>query len=267
MDLEIIEAIKSGARKIFTVKAVKITFLMAFTGLLTRIFSDSFLSKINEELAASRPYDPILVDSAYPLAINIPVALSLVFLITAYILNILVTVGAIRNLLQRREEPFHKEFFTDEISKPVINVVLGTLVFGILVAIGWFMFIVPGVFVAISLFFWYFYVIDRNIGFLEGMKRSWRDIKGQRLRTVGLIVSTLIITGMADIVGGVIFGFVGGEVAGPAGRSVLDILPSAFATLASLAMFTEGYRMVSSTEGLDSERKNMQNQEATRQRG
>lgn len=244
MDLGIIRAFKDGLSGLDWMREGKLTLIVAFTSILTGVFSDSLMLKLNKEAASGGLYDLSALYSAYPMAIDIPVTMSLPFFLTSSILGAIAGVGLIRTYLYGREKPFNRRLFTEGVIRPSLNIIAGNIFFLLAVAIGWVLFIVPGVFVFISLFFWFFYTVDRDLSFYSAMISAWKDSRGQRIRISGLLISVFVFLGMFGTLGSVVFGFIGRSIAGRTGGAFLQAFPSAVMTVLATSIFTECYKML-----------------------
>lgn len=153
-----------------------------------------------------------------------------------------VVAGVIRTFVTDETEALPPETFTRNLLWMLVNLVIGGIVFGIVVGIGFVLLVVPGIFLLVSLVFWNVYVVVEDENFVEGFKRSWDLTGGNRLMLFVLGVVVLIIYA---VVGGV-FGGVGGIAGGFVGLAITQI-GAAFATVFGLATLARTY--VQLTEG------------------
>lgn len=125
------------------------------------------------------------------LAPGIAAALSLII----SILMVIVTIGALRTLVTEETDILPREHFTTNLLWPVINLIIGSIVFGIVVAIGFILLILPGLFLLISLFFWEVFVAVENDNFIDGFQHSWTLTSGHRVELfiLGIVAILLVI--------------------------------------------------------------------------
>lgn len=141
----------------------------------------------------------------------IPPAVGAVVSLIAGLATIVLTIGALRTFVSDETERLPSEHFTQNMVWPGLNFLVGTIVFGVLVALGFVFLIVPGIFLLVALAFWTVYVAVEDENFVEAMQDSWGLTRGHRLRLfllgVAVAVIALVVSavfGVAGIVGGVI---------------------------------------------------------------
>lgn len=116
------------------------------------------------------------------------------------IVSAVVTVGAIRTFVTEETETIPTEHFTRNIVLTLVNLLVGGILFGLAVGIGFVFLIVPGLFLLVSLFFWNYYVIVDDENFVEGFQRSWAATSGNRLKLFGLGVVVVVIGLVVNLV-------------------------------------------------------------------
>lgn len=86
----------------------------------------------------------------------------------------------------------------------IIAIIAATIVAGVLMAIGFVLLIIPGIFVLVSLAVVWEALIIEGIGPMESIKRSWRLVAGERWRVFGagllVIVLMVIFVGVVSAV-------------------------------------------------------------------
>jgi uncharacterized membrane protein len=93
-----------------------------------------------------------------------------------------------------------------EASKNYWNAVLANLLVGVIVVIGLFLLIVPGIIFYCKLIFTRYLVVDRKMGVIEAVSESWRMTRGHtgEVFLIALIAIPLYIAGLICFVVGVI---------------------------------------------------------------
>ena len=86
--------------------------------------------------------------------------------------------------------------------KVVKNIVAGILV-GFAVGAGLILFIIPGIYIAVRLMFFTYYIVDKDAGILDSIKMSWNLTKGGALNLflLGLIFFVINFVGAILVVG------------------------------------------------------------------
>lgn len=116
--------------------------------------------------------------------------------LTGWLVSILLSLGLIRVSLKvtRGEEPEVADLFLADGFAPYLG---ASIIFGLAVAVGLLLCIVPGIIVAIILGFFGFAIVDRGDGVGDAFRRSSDITKGQRgtLFVLGLAILGINILG------------------------------------------------------------------------
>jgi hypothetical protein len=126
--------------------------------------------------------------------------------------SIVVTIGALRVFLGDETERLPTEVFTRRIGWTFLNFLVGAIVFGIAVGIGFVLLVVPGIFLMVSLAFWTVYVVEEDENFFDGFRRSWSLTSGHRLRLFALGLVVLVLTFLVSALFGAVGAFLGSVV-------------------------------------------------------
>ncbi|MFB6301412.1 MAG: hypothetical protein ABEH78_00910 [Haloferacaceae archaeon] len=161
------------------------------------------------------------------------------------LLSAFLTVGALRIFLTDEREHLPTEAFTRRIGWVLLNVVIGGIVFGLAVAIGLVLLIVPGVFLMVALAFWTVVVVDEDTSFVTGFRRSWRLTSGRRLRLFLLGLVVLVIVFVVNLAFGAIGGLLGFFT--PVLGVVVGQIGGAFTTVFTWAALAAAYRQLGGT--------------------
>ena len=96
----------------------------------------------------------------------------LVLSIIQYLVNIVIGMGLIRISLEFIDKA--KPKIRDIVYyKPVVRYVLASIITGIVVILGLVLLIIPGVILAIRLQYTTYLIVDKNLGPIEAIKKSW----------------------------------------------------------------------------------------------
>lgn len=128
----------------------------------------------------------------------------LIFTILGWAIGSVVSVGIIKiSLAIVYDRTPEYSFFNPE-PKQILNFFVSSVLFGLAVGLGLILLVIPGIIFALKLQFYPYFLIDKNAGPFEALKRSWnltRDIK------LNLFLFWLCITGINIL--GILAFFVG----------------------------------------------------------
>lgn len=121
--------------------------------------------------------------------------------IAAFVLSIIVQLGLIRVNLEfvDNKKPKYDDLFY---YKPFINYLLASIVYGLIVGIGFLLLIIPGVILALRLQFFTYLLVEKGVGPIESLKKSWEKTKGN---TWNLLLFWLLLAGI-NILGALALG-------------------------------------------------------------
>lgn len=159
--------------------------------------------------------------------------LSLVFGVA----TLIVSIAAIRVFVSDETERVPREYFTHNMGWAALNLVVGAIVFGVAVALGFVALVIPGFFLLVALAFWSVFVAVEDQNFIESFRSSWGLTRGHRLRLFLLGVVVLLATVVVDAVFGI--GFVAGAAVGFVLAQVGSAIVTVFTTAALAAAYNE----------------------------
>ena len=151
--------------------------------------------------------------------------------------SLVVSIAAIRVFVSNETERLPREHFTRRMGWTVLNFIIGAVVFGIVVGLGFVVLIIPGIFLLVSLFFWSVFVAVEDQNFVESFTSSWGLTKGHRLKLFLLGIAVALITIVINAVFGV--GFVAGSLVGLVLAQIGSAVVTVFSTAALAATYTE----------------------------
>ena len=162
-------------------------------------------------------------------------AVGAVVSLLAGLATVVLTIGALRTFVTGETERLPREHFTENMVWPGLNFIVGAVVFGVLVAFGFVLFVIPGIFLLVALVFWTVYVAIEDRSFVEGMQESWALTRGHRMRLFLLGFAVAIV----GIVVSAVFG--AGVIPGSTLGLVIAQVGSALMTVFSLATLAAAY--------------------------
>jgi uncharacterized membrane protein len=130
--------------------------------------------------------------------------LGLIAGIVAFLVNTFVTMG-IFNVSLRFADGQQGEARDFISAYPRYLSFLGaSILYSIIVTIGFILFVIPGIFAAVRLQFFGFYVLDQGAGATEALQRSWETTRGVGWQVFGLdlaLIGIIILGAIALVVG------------------------------------------------------------------
>ncbi len=136
-------------------------------------------------------------------AVQKQVLANLILNIIQYLVNVIIGMGLIRISLE----------FVDKVKpkirdilyyKPIVRYIVALIIQGIIVLAGFILLIIPGVILAVRLQYVTYLIIDKNLGPIEAIKKSWNITRGHawNLFFFGVILGLINILGLICLVVG-----------------------------------------------------------------
>jgi hypothetical protein len=154
------------------------------------------------------------------------------------------TVVSIRTFVGGHSRSIPTEYYTRNIGFVLVNTLVGSVVFGLVIALGSILFLVPGIIAYVAFVFVLVYIAAEDENVVSAFRSSWNLTRGHWLRLflilavvfVGLSVVPGIIAAVTQLVVGAVAGFelgtlVSGVIVLPFSLLVLGILAEAFTQL------------------------------------
>lgn len=204
MPVDIEAAIREGIDRTLARNGLVVAGLLFVISLLNGLLAASFVRRLAPVGMPGGFGGPTAVGSmpnAPSLGLSAPIA-GVLFIALA-LATLVVTVGAIRTFVTDETERLPTDHFTRNIVLAALNLIVGSIVFGIVVGIGFVLLVVPGFFLLVSLFFWNVYVIVEDRNFIDGLQESWALTRGHRWRLFGLGIAVALITAVVNIAFGI----------------------------------------------------------------
>jgi hypothetical protein len=240
MSINIGEALKDGAKRTVATNGLYFIVIMWVLSVINGILGNTVAGNLMEQFPDGMgPGGPPALGPSLGLSPGIAVGLSLII----GLVSILVGAAALRTFVSDVTDTIPTEHFTRNAVWMVLNLIVGGIVFGIIVAIGFVLLIIPGIFLLVSLFFWNLYVVVEDQNFIDGLQNSWALTKGNRLMLFVLGVLVIIITAVLGGIFGIPQVFVGGFVG-----LVISQLGSAIGTVFGVATAARTYNQLISND-------------------
>jgi uncharacterized membrane protein len=157
--------------------------------LLASALGDAFTTGIDAVTSSGTLDDPSLIGTAINLA-----------------LGTLISMGATAFYLAAHDSPDTVELSSLWHPRPFWRYLGASILFGLAVAVGFVLLIVPGIIVALMLMFTTFIVIDRGFGPIEALKESHRITYGHKWNLLGfsLVLVLINLLGLLALVVGLL---------------------------------------------------------------
>jgi uncharacterized membrane protein len=124
-----------------------------------------------------------------------------------WVLSEILSMGILRVNLKfvGGEQPKYKDLFVFNWGA-IFNYILAAILSGIIIAVGFVLVIIPGIIFAIRLQYVGYLVVDKNLGAIEAIKKSWAMTKGHswHLFVLGLALFGINILGLIALVVGLL---------------------------------------------------------------
>jgi len=134
------------------------------------------------------------VGDAFPLAyLDRPVGVLAGLWLLIAVVGIVVNIGAIRTFVGDQTDRLPVENFTRRLVWTLLNLIVGLVIYGIVVSIGFVLLVIPGIFFAVAFFFYNYEIIVNEKNVIEAFSASWALTSGNRLLlfVLGLIFFVL----------------------------------------------------------------------------
>ncbi len=124
-------------------------------------------------------------------------ALVIPFSFISWLVNTLITLGLINFYLKlvATNQPNYKDLYSQV--KLVGNIIIGSLIYGLIVLAGLILFIIPGIIFSLKFMFYSYLIIDKGLNPLEAIKKSGQITQGYKWQ----IFFIALISGLINILG------------------------------------------------------------------
>lgn len=239
--LDVSDALEYGLDRVLTRGGATLLAVYVVLQLLNQV---GFQSAFAGLFAGLMP--PGRMAETYPLAVGLPVAASVLVTVLVLLASFVFTVVALRALYADIDDVPTAEH-TRQLGRTVAVNVAVTIVVFLAIMVGFVLFVIPGIFLAVSLAFAQTAVVIEDAGVVEALRRSWSLTSGNRIRLFAL--------GLLVVVAGVLLGFVGSAIGfvSPALGSVLSNVFSSVLSFYGLGVLVGAYRQLAEAESSGAE--------------
>lgn len=235
MSLDVVDTLKGGLEDTLSSRGLKFIGIAYVINLFSSISSQSLFSQMGLYEGMGGMYA-----NATPLAMPGPTSLWAGLALIGSLAGLWLTLGLLRSFVSSRTDSIDTDLFTENLGMPFLNLLVGGIVFSLLVVTGLILFIIPGIFLLVSLIFWTIYVAVEDENFIEAMRSSWNLAKGNRLDLLLIGIGVLVVGLIASIAAGIPGALVG--FASPQIGAAIGMLGNSFSTVFTLATLAHAYR-------------------------
>jgi hypothetical protein len=213
MSFEIGDPLSEGFDRLTERNGLMFVGLFVALGVITSLLAADFASAVIADLVESGDLDPadiqsdtnpLLGDDPTEQIIGLPASVALFGMFLGVLAHASISIAAARTFAGDETEEIPREHFTRKLVWSLGNIVVGGFLFSIALAIGFVLFVVPGLFLLVSLYFWVFPVVLDDESFIGGFAKSWTLTSGNRLPLFFLGVIVVVLSFVTNIVGSVI---------------------------------------------------------------
>lgn len=236
MSLQVLDIIKKGLKQTFSTTGLELIGAFYVLNILSQLVNDSLVA---QGVLASTGTS----NMATPLAVTaVPSAVWVALFAVALIANLWLALGALRNLVNENFESLDEDLFSENLTMPALNLLAGSIVFGVLVTLGFIALVVPGIFLLVSLLFWSIFVAVENDNFVDAMKNSWDMTKGNKIDLFLVLLGVFGVSLLALTLSAVPTILI--SAVNPAAGTLVSLLVSAFGTVLGITTVAHTYNQL-----------------------
>lgn len=235
MALQIRRALGNGVTKTLTKAGLEFIVLLGIAQIVflasTNTLTEAFLAGLDMPAGATQS------STSVPLSLPVSATIAGVLAFVVFLVLQVITVVLIRVMVADQQTITH-ESYTRRMGWVVLNSIVAGIVVGVLTMIGFVLFVIPGVFLAVSLLFTTVYIADEDENFVTAIRDSWSLTSGNRWRLFGLYLVVIILSMVISFVPG---------FALPSGSALSFVVLTILTTIMSvyvLAVLTDAYRQL-----------------------
>ncbi len=253
MSLDIGAALSRGLDRTVKKNGLILVGVFFLVNVVQSIVSESLLQQFLEDLfddfraeaSSQEAVDAIeqaegQIAEAFPLGFldGVPVGALAGLWLALAVVGIVVNIGAIRTFVSDQTDRLPSEYFTRRLLWTLLNLIVGLVIYGVVVAIGLVFLIIPGIFLAVAFFFYNYEIIVEEKNVIDAFSSSWSLTSGNRLLLFVLGLVLFLLSAVATNVVG--FVLPTDTVAG----SLLNTLINTSITVFGIAVAAQAYNQL-----------------------
>ena len=147
----------------------------------TNTLAEAFLASLDLPAGATQS------STSLPLSLPVSATIAGVLAFVLFLIFQVITVALIRVMVADQQTIIHN--YTRRMGWVVLNSIVAGIVVGVLTMIGFVLWVIPGLFLTVSLLFTMVYIADEDENFVSAIRNSWSLTSGNRWRLFGLYLA------------------------------------------------------------------------------
>lgn len=185
MTVNVEQSLKEGASRTVSRNGLMLIVAWAVVGTLSILTYNTWYAS----LFSSFPSQPMLIGPT----LDISPLVAGVATVVLYLGSFVVLAGALRTFVTDERATIPSAHFTRNLGWMLVNLIVGYVLFFLALWIGFVLLMVPGLFLMVSLFFWFVVVVveDRNV--YAAFRESWSLATGNRWSLLGIGLVVMVV--------------------------------------------------------------------------
>jgi hypothetical protein len=185
MPVNVEQSLREGLRRTISRNGLLLIVVWALVGSASLLAYNSWFAS----LFTSLPTQPRLIGPT----LDISPLIAGVATGVLYLVSFVVMAGALRTFVTDERQALPVNYFTRNLGWMLVNLLVGYVLFFIVLWIGFLLLIVPGMFLLVSLFFWFVIVVVEDRNFYVAFRESWALAKGNRWSLLGIGLTVTVV--------------------------------------------------------------------------
>lgn len=112
-----------------------------------------------------------------------------------WVLGMVVQIGVVKMLLKfvDGQKGMISDLFSYFDLMMIFKMFVGTMMYGLLVMIGFILLVIPGIIFLVRFSYYMYFIVDKNMGPVDALTKSWEITKGNTLLLIGFVLALFLI--------------------------------------------------------------------------
>lgn len=190
-------------------------------------------------------------ETFFPLAFELAQEVAALLALLGSVLTLIGVAVALRVFTSEHEDRIPTELIFDNLAWVVLNLFIGGIIFAILWGIGLVFFVIPGIFIFVSLVLFMPIVAVEDTSFIEGMQRAWGLSRGNRLDLFLLFLGYFLVVFGVSLAFGLVSSML--YIAAPIAGQLLDVFVNTLFLVYFAAVVSLAYRRLTAPDEAEPE--------------